>query len=675
MLARLVSVVLLIACIGGCKEEGPLFRVDFSETDKGVAIVDYEHRTPTSYRMSAGQRILEFASCSSKDKPDTMWGVESVPFDVKADDNYVVLIEMEGDIPGGDVRPGAVIAWLDEGGQPIKTQDALGKTVAFTSRLNMPVGRANHGKSLAYSVGIVPRGVAKGRISCKVDVPNLKKDRRVAFRRLEYYQYRRGGRSPIDDMDAPVLEMLTPSPTADCSSPLRFRINDASGVDWKETTVRIDGEVVALNRLRRTADVYEYVSEQPWQEDSVHRVEIDASDVKGNCGYDCAFVAFTARRPTHPKCTIRDDGMLLVDGNPVFPLGWARVRPCEGNDYSVEKGVLDMKANGMNIAHAYLVGGVGTAREQKLYDELIKACEKHNVMLNVEPADRKPHGPRYIPLARENLLRTFDCKVPVIWNIGDDTSMHFTPDELKYCHRLCKAIDPDALTASADVATGPYGQVPFAPYSDILFLESYPLLAEKPADNEMANAAMNLDNAWCGTHAANIPGRTVCVLPQAFKGWSMWKRFPTIDEVRCQAYLAIAGRSRGLLFYASCGNKSNFNVQPPAGAAVDLTNYGPLNLPKFKEEFFALTREISRLMPSLVLRDASEQPIVKVVSGPAKNVVGGDSVRCLLKEDGLLVCANSAHEAVTVEVRSPAGEVLTQQLPRNGSFVVRVFVR
>jgi hypothetical protein len=87
--------------------------------------------------------------------------------------------------------------------------------------------------------------------------------------------------------------------------------------------------------------------------------------------------------------------------------------------------------------------------------------------------------------------------------------------------------------------------------------------------------------------------------------------------------------------------------------------------------FEKVTREVAELMSSLVLRDASVQPHVEIVSGPKTNVLGGASVRCLLKSDGLLIVANTSHGKVLAKVVLPSGTVKLIDLDRNGVSVVK----
>ena len=97
-------------------------------------------------------------------------------------------------------------------------------------------------------------------------------------------------------------------------------------------------------------------------------------------------------------------------------------------------------------------------------------------------------------------------------------------------------------------------------------------------------------------------------------------------------------------------------------------------MPELKESFYRVTREIAKMIPSLVGRDARVQPRVSIVRGPERNVCGGASVRCLLKEDGLLVAANSAHLPVAAVITLPDGTVIAHDFPRNGVLSRRIWL-
>lgn len=647
----------------------PVFEADLSPATNNCVLVDYKNRTPVSFGCAEGRPILSFVGVAEDPKlrygVDTAWGLRTKAFPVKAGRDYAVLIEMAGDLPVAAPNPPLKITWLDEKGRNLVVQDALGKDVAFVDGIRSPLPRPDCGPARTYSRGRVPDRAAQAKIDVVVDWPNLLKGARVELRRVAYFEGGADGRLQLGDVEPPMLELLTRSPSRNFTESLRFRLVDASGIDWEKTSISVDGAKVAVASLAKKGDVLSFAPTAPWKADSIHRIEVLATDGCGNAGYDCAFVAFTEKTSRHPACTVRDDGMVLVDGTPIFPLGWFRVRPCAGNGYDLERGVSEMCANGMNFAHTYMRYGLSPQMDGH-FDALVAACEKHGVPFYAEPSVRKPKDAAFLPLMEKNLFRGLGYRMPLFWGIGDDTTRHISADELKCLYRCCKSVDPAALTISADIAQ-PGGQTVYVPYADMLFVEAYPIRDAVPQDDEMAKVAAALDNAWVSTQAANVPGRSVVSIPQAFKGWNLWKRLPTIDEIRCQAYLSIACRARGVVYYASCG-ESGPNEPPKPGEKREQKHFAPLDSPETKAQFFGLMRELGALAPSLALRDAKEQPAVTVTKGPARNALGGRSVRCLLKEDGLLVLANSAAVDVTASVRLPSGQTLVRDLPRFAGF-------
>ena len=647
----------------------PAFSCSFSETSPSFTPVNYKGNTPLVCRVVDGAEVAE-VTCVKKS--DTMWGIKTKPFKVTAGHEFLTLFVMSGNLPAEGGSPGAKIVWLNDDGSPLTAQDPFGQIVSVSTPLRSVAARRDaRGVSRIYSKGLVPAGAVKAMISMEVDGPNLKPGERVFFHVVDYYEHPADGGSPFGDIDGPVLRLLGKSPSDSPQEPIRFKLEDESGVDARETRLTVDGAAVDLSSLERDGDVYVYAPSEEWKMDSIHRIEVDAVDVRGNASYDCAFMSYTRRTRSHPKASVRDDGMILLDGKPFFPLGWFRVRPCEGNGYDIARGIAEMKANGMNMAHTYMVYGAGSERESEIFDELVAACEKYGVALYCEPSSRKPRNAgRFYPLATRNLLKGLGYRMPLFWGIGDDTSTHLSPDEEKILYRCCKSVDPDALTVSVDVATGPTGHIPYAPYVDVLFLENYTIKNPTPANDELALSQKRLDDAWAATIASKVPNRSVVAVPQCFKGWNAWKRIPSEDEIRAQAYLSIAQRARGLVYYASCGNRRH--VPPPAGETEELTSFGPWNVPELKKSFYRVTREIAKMIPSLVKRDAAVQPRVSVISGPERNVCGGASVRCLLKEDGLLVAANSSHLPVSAVISLPDGTTISHVFPRNGVLGKRV---
>ena len=658
----LMAVIALCGCAGKAKlpeKPEPVYSVDFALGAEGCAYENYRNRTVVTAVTNAGaaEVVISRAPTVEPEAKDTAWSFRTADFPVTSGREYVVDLLMAGHLPkAAYINPGARIEWLDAEGKPVTGVDALGKDVPMTAPLVFPLRKPDLGGSRTVTKGFVPDAARRARVFVRADYPDLGAKESLSFRDVSYYEHEKGASWAFDDVDAPELEILTPSPTADASAPIRFRLKDATGVDYGQFTCTIGGRSLAMSDLRREGDVFTYVPSEPWPQESVVNVEVGCADVNGFAATECGFVAISASRVRHAKWTVRDDGVLLRDGTPFFPLGLTSVHAAPWCDGDLDRGLAELKANGVNCVHTYMVRGRKNHAQSLHYDELVAAAEKHGIAFMSEPAVRT--GAREVrdPMIAANTLFGRTSAAQWGWGIGDDTSRFETPRDLKRMHRFCKAADPDLLTVSIDATCAAPQQAPYVPFADVLVLEDYPIRKPEPQDEEMAVFAQTLDDGWEAVRLAGTPNRSVMSMPQTFKGWKSWMRYPTKEELRCELYLSLACRARGIITYTSFSYDGN---------------EGPLNRPETKAEYCELTREVAALLPSLVLRDAAEQPEVSVLSGPAKNVRGGDSVRCLLKEDGLLILANSSHKAVKASIRLPSGKVLVRELKRNAGWAER----
>ena len=657
------------------EKQQPLYAVDFAAQAPGCTFKDYKNRTPHEFKVVDGKPVAEIRSEVPAGNPaelkkklggspcDTSWGFRTAAFAVRPGDECVVKLTLSGDLPPSVyLRPGASIAWLGADGKPLRGVDALGKPIDLVAPLNFPLreatmkvekkgrGGENEGRT-ALTKSFVPAEAAQATIGFELDWPDLKHGERVNISAVEYYAHTKGESWAFDDIDAPELQVLTPSPCTDLNAALRFRLTDATGVDWSKFSCKLDGRLLAANELTRDGDMLTYTPSAPWQDETVHSLEVTCADTLGFSTVEWGFIAFSKTPVRHAKWTVRDDGMILRDGEPFFPLGITSVRACGGNDFDLDKGVKELKDNGVNFVHTYMVRNRKGHVESEHYGELVDACDKYGVVMLAEPAYRKLDANRDALMA-SNLLYGRGCRMMGMWGIGDDTSRFQTPQQLKRNHRFCKAVDPDLLTISVDAACAAFQQAPYIPFADVLGLEIYPIREATPQPGEMPQVASMMDGGWEAIALSGEKNRSVLSMPQTFKGWNRWLRYPTKEEVRSQFFISLACKARCLVSYTS------FNVNG---------NEGPLNDPVHKKEYFEVTREIAALIPSLVTRDAPMQPEVVVADGPQKNVMGGASVRLLLKEDGLLVVANTADRPVTAEIRLPNGKKITETLPRWGA--------
>lgn len=610
------------------------------------SLFNFQDSVVSSVGTRDGREVLVLAK-SDKPSTDTYWRIDGARFKVTEEAEYVVVLKLGGDlIAQGHVAPGATLEWFDAAGEPLKTVDVLGADTVQARKLTFPVKDGEKPFAETFSKGVVPLRAAFARIVMGSDHPNIDPGQRIEVLGVSYYEHRRGESWLFDDITGPELVMLTESPTADRQSPITFRLTDDSGVDLATFACQIDGCDVTA-RLERKGDVFTFRPSSPWAEGSVHSVRTVCSDTLGHSSTEWGFVCVSGTRVAHPRMSVRADGMLESDGRAFFPVGAYNVHACAPNGGDLSKAVSELKANGFNLALTYMVRGKRDEMSRH-YGELVAACRSVGLLMLPEPAVRS--GADRERMFADNAIDGRTNAGLLGWTLGDDTSKFQTPADLKRNYRFCRAIDPEALTFSVDGLADAATLVPYVPYADVHMLEIYPMRAETPEDDALAKYAKCLDAGWRAFEMSGRTGHSLVAVPQTFKGWGNWKRYPTREEIRAATFVSLVCRARGIAYYTYFATRGE----------------GFMSTPERKAEMFEVSRELGTMAPSLALPDAEEQPKVEILSGPRANILGGASVRCLLKTDGLLVAANTSHLPVRARLTLPDGQKIVHDFPRNG---------
>ena len=581
-----------------------------------------------------------------KREVDTAWRVTSGRFAVAPGAAFAVKVRAKGTVSMAVASPPPCVVWHGRDGQPLTTRDAEGKNVPLVSAF--PFGVSPERWTTTVKAGVVPDDAVSAVLQLSSDQPNILEGQSLTVEDVAYYERRDGSGWDFGDLEAPVPVRVSPSPCADLLSSVSIRVDDASGVDKASLRCALDGTDITA-RVVWNGSVFSYRPDAPWGKESLHEFTVSCADVKGNAGKSSCFVCFAEPCEGHAAATVRDDGMILLEGRPFFPISIASVRPCPLNGEDVERGVRELKEAGFNLLSSYMVRNA--AKRQPDYDRMISACDRLGIKVVLEPALRTGAGREKRML--ENILEGRRHPCTLGWSIGDDTAMHRTPDELRRDFLICKAIDPRALTEQADIAhyAGRYG--PYAPYTDMFKAELYPIVEDVPKPDELPQIPRDLEFVYGDLAQMKLKNRCVVSIAQSFVGWTRWKRYPTYDEIRAQTFLAIANRSRGISYYT---------YYSPNGKGAASTRERVAELAR-------VTTEVARLAEALASRDAPCQPKLEVVDGARTDAFGRPPVSCLLKETGLLVAASSAAETAEVRFVMPDGSSFTHVFARNGVLI------
>ena len=327
--------------------------------------------------------------------------------------------------------------------------------------------------------------------------------------------------------------------------------------------------------------------------------------------------------------SLRDDGAVLVDGKPFFPIGIYAVCECERNGNSIDTAFRDLKDAGFNT----MLRG----RAKATNEEFLSLADRHGLKVIQMPA------PSYnSDFVKETLVPSLRHHKSVLaWYLADDTASHVGPEEVAYRDRVCKAFDPARLTLQADaVAMGGvncrYDR--FVHSTDVFLPEIYPAYHEKPSGHEVSDVVRDMKLSRTAVAAAGSPVKSIWPIIQHFDGWS-WKRFPTFEELRAMSWVSIVQGGKGIVWYV-------YHSKSGKGRGVVCSD-------EHWKEMTTVSSEIASLQDDLLTRNAAEQPAVEVVSGPSKDYYGYPSVNALLKtgDTPLLATVNATTNAVKAVIR------------------------
>ena len=314
------------------------------------------------------------------------------------------------------------------------------------------------------------------------------------------------------------------------------------------------------------------------------------------------------------KATLRDDGFILLDGEPYFPIGIYSVQKREFNGHNYDTAFRYLAKAGFDFAHTY-----GNAYEKGYFE----AAQKYGFKLWVtfNRMDR-----RFLDVGRHT--------PPVLaWYLGDDTATWWTPETIHERNALCKSHDPFRLTCQADFLSSfhPYSRyVDYIHTTDIFMPEIYPVrwdTEDLPKDHDTDASCVALVVRDMKRIAKDLHehgnGVVKCCVPilQAFKGWTKWRRFPTRTELHATTFAAIIHGAHGMTYYTYGGMYR---------AKDDQFNQGITSSEERWNMMSELCNWMKELKPALTARKG-RQPKVDIFDGPRKDVYGNPSVTCLLK--------------------------------------------
>lgn len=438
------------------------------------------------------------------------------------------------------------------------------------------------------------------------------------------------GWKALNDMFAPFTEIVSVTPTENASAPLKIQITDDTPVKWDTLKVTLDKQDIT-SCLIRCKDILTYTPSAPFAK-GIHSCRIEIQDMKGNqTAMDRYF--FIGSTPKKGIVTLRDDGAVLIDGKPFFPIVMFSVHKCEFNHNDMDLAMKELRSAGFNVAHTYRTG-YDTEHRQ-----LMTAASKYGMktIFSGPPDCNTKDMPRYL----STVVRDRTEEAVLAWYLGDDTRMFCSPEELSARCAAVRAIDPIHLMVQCD-GTGTRDNPFYKPYvgcTDAFMPCMYTVEGAKSSPCAVARVIEYVRLTFDNIREAGSPVRSVWPVLQYFQGWG-WERFPTFTELRAMSWAAIIQGANGIGWYTYAHWK----------------HHGASATPETWKNMTTVSKEIASLSDVLLERAVPQPVKPEILSGPAKDSLGNDSITFLMKKHGgktYLFTVNSAFQPVTAKFSLP----------------------
>ena len=578
-----------------------IFKVKYLSGDA----VNYENRTKVDSDGDAGFVVTS----AVETKKDTAWSVrselQSIPSGTAV---FSVSFEICSDVDWNrisyDATHGCAVDWFDGSGGRIGRFDFV------------PEFRVGGFKAFRFG-GHVPAEARQAAVRFGVDKPDLLPGTTVKVRDVQLTFLPSGEKVPTDlkpDLPRPpTVARAFESPTTDANVVVRFVLSDPNGVDWSRVTTfeRQGNDWVKIPYVRDGDSLT--VVHGKWTE-GVHYLRIDCANFSG-MEFSSYKPFLVGHRPAVPVMSLREDGVVLVNGKPFFPIGLYGVAPRDFNAYDIDRGFADLKAAGFNLGHSYSVSRDPT---------FLAAAAKHGFKLWTCALDALKLDTWFVENGRHDPTH-------LAWYLGDDTWDNTTPEQLRDRYEAVRAIDGVRLTCQADPIRSDWAKdhyQDYVNYTDVFMPEIYPLHGDAKDVACVAQTIKDMDRAYDDI-AKHGDGRPHAVWPiiQHFKGWG-WKRFPTADQLNAMSFAAIIHGGKGITWYTYGGycnettKEFNFGVTSSAEVWGAITN---------------VSRRISAVASVLVEKPCEQPPVPQVINGPKEDAFGQPSVTWLSRlHDGAL---------------------------------------
>ena len=488
----------------------------------------------------------------------------------------------------------------------------------------------------------------------------------------------------------PVFCRLSKSPSADPNQPFVFSVSHDMPLNWRSLRVVLNGKDISAELKQADfptkppmldAASFTYAPGKPFEMRTVYKAVVSLSDIYGT-SFSRTLYFFFDEPLTENIVTLRDDGVILVDGKPFFPLGAPYVNPLPVNGNNLDNAYAWLRKAGFNLTVAnpmVVMRTVGRKNFQKNFQAYLDKIASYGIKTYFPPGNTGGANCRDIDAILRTVVRYYRHPALLVWYIGDDTLSHNTPEEMELKIEAIRAVDPYHPTCQADAVYSFYPSVyspvataddpsrfrPVVNFTDIFRAELYPVRnsSKKNAQDCVPSLIADMRTIQRDIRDKATGPKSVWGIVQYFEGWGKsaekaeWKRYPTWQELRAMTWATVIYDAKSVNWYSYT-------------YSLDKFAHGFMYKEETRNNILRIMGEIVPLVDVLLERAAGPVPAVTILDGPAKDVLGNDSICVMARKHGdhtYLFALNSACKPVKARIaaRGMSGGTVLYENSRN----------
>ena len=469
----------------------------------------------------------------------------------------------------------------------------------------------------------------------------------------------------------PVIRRLSQSPSANPTQPFVFSVTHDMPINWRTLKVILDKqEITTLLQRTETAapppilesTTFTYVPTEPFAMRTVHKAVITLSDIYGH-KFSRTLYFFFDEPLEKGVVTLRDDGQLLLDGQPFFPICAPYIRPFPENDNNLDTAFTRLKEAGFNCTTENRVNHRSKIRGS--FASYMDKVAEHGFKIYVAPGNTNGANCKDIDAILKTVVAEYRHPALLAWYIGDDTLTHNTPEQMELKLEAIRAVDPYHPTRQADAVFSFYPSIyvpvateddasryrPVVNFTDMFSPELYPVrnFSKENAMDCVPSVIADMKTIWRDVRDQATSPKFIWGTVQYFEGWQAspknaeWKRYPTWQELRAMTWATLIHGSRGISWYTYGYQENKFA-------------HGFLYKEETRSNMKRMSLEVAGLSEVLVERADGPAPAITILDGPAKDALQNDSISVMARKHGgstYIFAVNSAFQPVKARIAAP----------------------